>query len=158
MRQTARLRLAVYLAAAFIAAAPTSMAADEKGPSAPETTVPKSELPSTERPRRRDTYPFRGIIASIDPNERILRLEGRQTRRLIRVLETTRLEREGKPAMFAEFKPGERVTGTLRRNASGVEEALLIRAAMPARPEGGEPPPPPAKKADKPESGEPQEP
>jgi hypothetical protein len=156
MRQTARLRLAVYLAAAFTTAAMGSLAADEKGPTRPETTVPQSEL-TTERVRRRDTYPFRGIIATIDINARTLLLEGRQTRRLIRVLESTRFEKEGKPAMLGDLKPGERVAGTLRKNASGAEEALLIRG-LPAPLRNGEPPPAPAEEAPEPGRGQAGEP
>lgn len=144
MKQTARLRLAMYFAAAITAAFPGELVADEKGPG-PNPAIPASPTQAdrrdpglaTERPgetpprgTRRDTYPFRGIIATIDTTARTVLLEGKQTRRVIQVTDLTRFEKEGQRAEFSAIKAGDSIRGTLRKNASGVEEAVLIRVAM----------------------------
>jgi hypothetical protein len=130
MKETAGLRLALCLAAAVASAAMGSMAADDKGPekATPTTTFEPAESPA--KGNKRDTYPFRGVIASIDTTNRTVTLEGRQTRRVLRVTEVTRFEKEGKPLPFAELKKGEAVGGTLKRIAPGLEEAVLIRVGM----------------------------
>ncbi|MBX3744071.1 MAG: hypothetical protein KF833_02070 [Verrucomicrobiae bacterium] len=131
MKQTAGLlRLAVSIAAAIMAVSANGQGTSQTGPGKAATLTPTNSAAAVERPAtgtRRDTYPFRGTIARVDLEERTVILEGRQARRVIRVLETTRLEREGRPMTLETLKQGERVGGTLRRNAAGQEEATLVR-------------------------------
>lgn len=133
MKQTAGLRLALSLAAAITAVSAFGQGTREPGPGKAVSLSATNSAAAVERPAtgtRRDTYPFRGTVASVDVEERIVILEGRQARRVIRVLETTRLEREGRPMPLETLKKGERVGGTLRRNAAGQEEATLVRVVV----------------------------
>lgn len=139
MKQTARLRLAVSLAAAITAVHPGAWvaAAQDKGPD-PVPGTPATEqqtpapAPAPARGARRETYPFRGTIALLDATARTLTLEGRQTRRVIHVVDATRLERDGRRIPFEELKAGEAVTGTLRKTSAGAEEAVLLRIGVKA--------------------------
>lgn len=132
MTRTARLRLAVSLAAAIASAtALTRVSADDQGPTSAGTTTRTATSPAGESPGaapKRSTYPFRGVIATIDTTTRSIVLEGRQARRVIRLTETTRVEKLGRPAAFDDLKAGDAVRGTLRRTAQGHEEAVLVRA------------------------------
>ncbi len=141
MKHTARLRLALYFAAAITSVALGTMAADEPGPdkAAPVPSSKPAQAPPTGTSRRRDTYPFRGVVASIDAEARTVTLEGRQNRRVIHLTELTRLEKEGQPAQFADLKAGDRVGGTLRKTGDGREQAVLIRLGL-KRPAAGSTP------------------
>lgn len=130
MTNTARLRLAVSLAAAIASSAFAQKAADESGP-APARTVSSSqvgrEASAAPKASRRTSYPFRGVVASFEAETRTLKLEGKKSQRVIQLPEAVRLERDGEPAELEELKPGVTVRGTLRRNADGQEEAVLVR-------------------------------
>jgi hypothetical protein len=128
MKHTARMRLAIYCAAAITATAlgyPTGAA--QEGASPAPIPTPKAEVELPPRATRRETYPFRGVIASIDIQAKRLTLEGRQNRRVIQVTDSTRLEKHGQAVVLADLKVGEAVGGTLRKTAAGQEEAVLIR-------------------------------
>jgi len=91
-----------------------------------EATQPESkETPATSK--KRDTYPFRGKIASFDASALMLRLDGKTSKRVVHLTTQTRLTRSGQPALPEDLKPGEEVGGTLRKTPEGREEALLIR-------------------------------
>lgn len=91
-----------------------------------ETVAPESKEPSS-APKKRDTYPFRGKIASFDATALALRLDGKTSKRVVHLTAQTRLTRSGQPALPEDLKPGEEVGGTLRKTPEGREEALLIR-------------------------------
>lgn len=136
IRQTARARLAFAIAAAIATAAIPGWAAVESGPTSAVTTptATRSAASAPEesggKTRKRDTYPFRGVIGAVDAQARTLTLVGKQTRRIIQVTDATRLEKSGKAAVFEDLKTGERIGGTLKKNATGTEEALLIRVGQ----------------------------
>lgn len=82
---------------------------------------------------KRQTYPFRGKIATVDAATMTVTLEGRTTRRRILVNPDTRLMRDGNPTTLETLKPGETVGGTLRKTPEGQEIATLVRVG--ARPD-----------------------
>lgn len=142
MRHLVLCRLAALLAAAWTMAAPHPAVAAPEGPGSPGETIGSTPTPTSVRPAasdaaapndpasarpKRDTYPFRGIVASVDPSAMTLILEGKQAKRVIRVLPQTRIEKDGSPLPLEALKAGESVGGTLRRTPEGREEALLIR-------------------------------
>lgn len=135
IKTTACARLALFVAAAIATAAVGRLAAVEPGPETATTASTANGSPvataATEtgtKGKKRDTYPFRGVIGSVDAQARTLTLVGKQTRRVIQVTEVTRLEKSDKAkAVFDDLKAGERIGGTLKKGAEGVEEALLIR-------------------------------
>jgi len=98
----------------------------DKNP-APATTKATGSRNTANSTSKRDTYPFRGKIASFDAKTQALTLEGRTTRRVIHLNAQTRLVRQGQPARAEDLKTGEPVGGTLRKSPEGREEALLIR-------------------------------
>lgn len=130
MKPHTYLRRALSWAAALVTSA-TCLAA----PADPQTTDNASAPPrstsgdNTSRSTKRTTYPFRGVIGTFDADTRLLTLEGRQGKRVIRLTDLTRLERDGRPGVPADLKRGEKVGGTLKRNPQGEEEALLVRVA-----------------------------
>jgi hypothetical protein len=134
IKTTACARLALFVAAAIATAAVGRLAAVEPGPETAATAstanrpTPTPAAESGAKGKKRDTYPFRGVIGSVDIQARTLTLVGKQTRRVIQVTEATRLEKSDKgAAVFDDLKTGERIGGTLKKSAAGVEEALLIR-------------------------------
>lgn len=141
MTKTAILRLAFTLAAVITAAAVSSSAragADPKGPETAGNTTPTVTSPDSRptREKKRETYPFRGVVGAIDVSARTLTLEGKQTRRVIHFTETTRVEKHGKVGLFEDLKVGETVGGTLKKDPSGREEALLVRVGPKAETPG----------------------
>jgi hypothetical protein len=128
MKQTARMRLAIYCAAAITATVlGHSTAAAQEGASPAPIPTPKAEVELPPKGTRRDTYPFRGVIAAIDIQAKRLTLEGKQNRRVIHVTNSTRFEKQGQTVVLADLKVGEAIGGTLRKTAAGQEEALLVR-------------------------------
>lgn len=130
MNQKAMLTLAALLLAAFTQTTPLvpSATASDRGPSA---TLAQTEAPEPgAKSAKRQTYPFRGKVASVDTMARTVTLEGRTSRRVIAVTDDTRLTREGAVARLEEIKPGEAVGGTLRKSAEGREIATLIRVGL----------------------------
>jgi hypothetical protein len=160
MHQSAGLRLAMLLAAALTFAVSPGRAADAGKPdpaSNPATQAAAREegtrAAESETPppsRRRDTYPFRGVIAEVDAKAGKVELRGRQTRRVLLLTKTTRIEKGGAPALLEDLEPGERVGGTLRRNAQGAEELVLLRVAMAGSEEKPDPAPEAGAGADSP--------
>lgn len=142
MRKTACMRRALCLAAIITAVITGNViAADQKpgNPSgiAPSSSTPAPKLDTTTKGKKRETYPFRGVIASIDATSRTVTLAGKQTKRVIQVTDLTRFERQGQPVLFEQLKEGEAIGGTLKKSSSGQEEALLIRVNMRGEPGDG---------------------
>lgn len=149
MNQKAMHTMAALLLAAFTHTLPlplTAAAADRLPDPGPVLAVPAGNPPTdpgrvpmlaqAETPDpgtktgKRQTYPFRGKVASIDATARTVTLEGRTSRRVISVNDDTRLTRDGATARLEEIKPGEAVGGTLRKSAEGREIATLIRVGL----------------------------
>lgn len=138
-------RLVGLLAAAWTMAAPLVAWAAEEGPAlpggtpnaTPQTTVTTPAPSPNPRPKR-ETYPFRGTVGSVDPEGMTLVLEGRQNRRVVQLTKQTRIEKDGAPATVESVKSGDAVGGTLRKTADGKEEALLVRVGPKSEPPGSD--------------------
>ena len=128
MKSNAARWLAALVAAAACTIVLPSLQAEESGPARAESATPTATTPSVKSERaKRDTYPFRGVIASFDSEARLLKLEGREKSRAVHLTDRTRLNRDGQTVLLADLKPGETVGGALRRTADGREEAVMIR-------------------------------
>ena len=136
MRHTVLCRLATLLAAAWTIAVPLRAVAAQEGPGSPGTVgnpnpnpnppaAAPADTPAT-RPKR-DTYPFRGTVGSVDPAAMTLVLEGKQAKRIVQLTGQTRFEKDGAPVGVEVVKAGDHVGGTLRKTSEGREEALLVR-------------------------------
>jgi hypothetical protein len=75
------------------------------------------------------TYPFHGTLDSVDTKEKTVTLKGKEKNRVILFTSNTRVQKDGANAKIHELLPGERVSGSVRKNADGKEEALTIRTA-----------------------------
>ena len=75
------------------------------------------------------TYPFHGTLDSVDTKEKTVTVKGKQKNRVILYTARTRVQKDGANAKIQELVPGERVSGSVRKNAEGKEEALTIRTA-----------------------------
>jgi hypothetical protein len=72
-------------------------------------------------------YPFHGVIDSFEADGSSLSLKGKARTRQILVGKETRISRDGKNCPLTEAISGERVTGTVFRNAEGKEQARTVR-------------------------------
>jgi hypothetical protein len=76
---------------------------------------------------KRTTYPFYGTLESVDPKVKTITLRGKKKNRVILCTSESRIFRNGAAASLTDSVPGERVSGSIRKNAEGKEEALTIR-------------------------------
>lgn len=139
MNKTIPCWLATLAVTAAVLGSPLRSGAAESGPDKGITTPTETTTPARPNPgnrtTKRDTYPFRGKVASFDATTQSLKLEGKTSQRTVHVTPLTRLTKHGHPALVEDLKPGEVVGGTLRKNAEGHEEALLIRIGPKSGPE-----------------------
>jgi len=96
----------------------------------------ESESKTSKEPKesKRNSYPFHGTLSAIDSSGTTLTLEGKKKPRVIAVTAETRIFRDGAKAKLKDGVAGERVTGTVRRNTAGQEEAITIRFAAKTAP------------------------
>ena len=73
------------------------------------------------------SYPFHGTLDSADPAGNVIILRGKARNRVILVTSRTRIFRDSNYAELTDAVPGERVTGSVRKNHEGKEEALTVR-------------------------------
>jgi hypothetical protein len=91
-----------------------------------EQSNPKNERKSEAKPRAA-TYPFYGTLDSVDSKQKTITLRGKKKNRVIIVTEDTRVQKSGAAATIQDGTPGERVSGSVRKNAAGQEEAVTVR-------------------------------
>jgi hypothetical protein len=68
---------------------------------------------------KRNSYPFSGELESRDA--RSITLKGKKKPRVLLLTSETRIMRNGVKARWEDAKPGERVSGSTRKNAEGRE-------------------------------------
>lgn len=76
---------------------------------------------------KRATYPFYGTLDSVDAAEKVITLRGKKKNRTIRLTAETRIQKNGAEAKLTDAAAGERVSGSVRKNADGLEEAVSVR-------------------------------
>src|SRR5688572_12185080 len=64
------------------------------------------------------TYPFYGTLDSVDPKEKTITLRGKKRNRVIVFTSETRVQKDGAYAKIEELVAGERVSGSVRKNAA----------------------------------------
>jgi hypothetical protein len=75
------------------------------------------------------TYPFYGTLDSADVKEKPVTLRGKKKTRVILFTSETRVQKDGTYAKIEDLVSGERVSGSVRKNVQGKEEAVTIRSA-----------------------------
>jgi hypothetical protein len=95
--------------------------------------VPKKAERKSEATSKQSSYPFYGTLDSVDAKEKTISLRGKKKNRVILCTSESRFFKNGAAATLADCVPGERVSGSVRKNADGKEEALTVRfGAKPA--------------------------
>ncbi len=89
-----------------------------------ESVEPRAEAKNNAR-----TYPFYGTLDSVNAKEQTVTLRGKKKNRVILYTSKTRVQKDGVYVKIEELVPGERVSGSVRKNADGKEEAVTIRSA-----------------------------
>jgi|688.fasta_scaffold537276_1 hypothetical protein len=90
----------------------------------PPAEVPKK--PAKKKPAS-NTLPFRGKVESVDAQAMTITLAGKEKQRVFHVTSKTRLEKDGKPATFADIKAGEEARGSYSKGKDGDN---LVRAVF----------------------------
>ena len=124
------LRLIIPLLWMALTTARADVTKGEFGANASQPGAVESKAESaTESPKqaKRNSYPFHGTLASVDSTGKSLSLAGKQKPRVILITSNTRFFRNGAKAKLSDAVAGERVTGTVRKNPDGQEEAITVR-------------------------------
>ena len=98
-------------------------ARENEGKGVERKTERKNETGETTT--KRATYPFYGTLESVDSKEKTVTLRGKKKNRVIVFTSETRIQKDG--LSIQQAAPGERVSGLVRKNAEGKEEAVSIR-------------------------------
>ena len=113
-------------AALATATAGADVTKGEFGAAKPDETPKKTERKS-EPGNKAPTYPFYGTLDAVDAKEKSITLRGKKKNRVILFTSETRFSKDGASASLTDGVPGERVSGSVRKNAFGKEEAVTIR-------------------------------
>jgi hypothetical protein len=73
---------------------------------------------------KRTTYPYSGELQSHDSGS--ITLKGKKKPRVLLITPATRVLRNGSRTRLAQAAPGERVSGSVRKNVEGLEEAITV--------------------------------
>jgi len=98
------------------------------GATRPATTPRASSKPKKEKKESSSTYPYSGFVDTVDPSGKFIVLKGKSKSRQILVNSKTKIYQNDSASSLTEITPGARVTGAVRKNDSGQEEALSVRA------------------------------
>ena len=83
----------------------------------------KAKAAKTKSTKKRDTYPYSGIIGSIKDNVITLKLKTKE--RVITVADDAKITRNGKAAKLADIKAGVYVSGSVKK-VDGKEVAVSV--------------------------------
>lgn len=119
----AALFLVVALGAGQVGSDVTKWDFPAAAPRAEGTTRSAKSTTKKDKPKG---YPFSGTLDSTDSKAGTITLKGKRKNRVIRVTPDTRLEKNGAKATLKDGTPGEKVSGSVRKNGDAVEEAMTI--------------------------------
>lgn len=91
-------------------------------PSASGASVKRKETSKTGA----KSYPYSGTLESVDANGKFITLKGKSKSRQIIVNADTRYTKNDRASTLNEGTPGTRVTGSVKKNDSGQEEAMTV--------------------------------
>lgn len=122
------------VAMAFLAT--VSVVSTQAADAGSAVAVASKDSSDTARPRR-DWYPFRGEVASVDAVQKTLSLRRQQGVRVVRLEGASALTRAGGNIAAGDIRIGEYAHGKLRKNEQGLEE--VVAAAFEPEPPAREP-------------------
>lgn len=120
MKRLIKCLLVTSLVAGALAGAPVLRAADAAAKTdkqAPETAQDSAEKTKA----KRDSYPFSGYVSSVDKQAMTISLKKKEGERVLKVDSKSKLELNGKPALFGSVQVGDYAHGTLHKDAAGKE-------------------------------------
>jgi hypothetical protein len=91
--------------------------------SAADAKKTEAKEKSSKTRKKRDTYPYSGVIGSIEGNRITLKLKTKG--RVITVADDAKITRDGKPAKLADIKAGVYVSGQVKK-IDGKEVAVSV--------------------------------
>ena len=94
---------------------------------APSSAPEKAVVTPSPRP-----YPFRGTISRVDVSARTVTLASRTTPRVLRLEESSILEKDGKAATLGDIQAGDYLRGQIRKNTERQE--TIVKAVAGPRP------------------------
>ena len=105
------------LTAAMVFAGPATQAAE----SAKDKSVqpPKSE-------GKQKQMPFRGKVSAVDKTAKSVTLEGKEKSRTFQITSTTKITKDGKPAVMDDVLVGQIVGGLAKETAAGKLEVVTL--------------------------------
>ena len=118
------------IAAALIAAPAVSRAGDS-------TNAPAAQAPATKKPH---PLPYRGKVAAVDANAMTFTI-GTRT---FDIASTTKITKDGKPAVFSDITVGEYVTGSYKKGGDGKLTASSVKIGAPKKKDAAAAPATPA--------------
>lgn len=113
-------------AACLVSVATADVTKGNFGAAKPDQSQPKLER-KAETKTKRTSYPFYGTLDSVNPAEKTITLKGKSKNRIILFTSQTRVHKGNSKAKIQDGLPGERVSGSVQKNAEGKEEAITIR-------------------------------
>ncbi|MFM8470030.1 MAG: hypothetical protein ACKODH_08675 [Limisphaerales bacterium] len=126
MKSLFRTLVITSLAAAVMLGAPaTSLAAEkEKGKEKAD------EKGKGDEKKKAGVVPFNGKAAAVDKAAKTIKLSGEKAR-VVQITDTTKVQKDGKPASLDELKEGEDVSGAYKWSADGKMEATVLNIGKP---------------------------
>ncbi len=113
--------IACILGAALLVGGSVALAADNG------TGTASSSSATAKRAKQ---MPFRGKITAVDAAAKTLTLSGKQKPRILRLTATTRIQRDGKPALIEDLRAGEQVGGLAKATDAGEWEIVTLNVGQ----------------------------
>ena len=88
--------------------------------------LPRSIKSRKETTGASKSYPFSGTVESVDPKGQFIILKGKSKTRRILVNSKTKFLKADHPAILADALSGQHVSGAVRKNEAGQEEAITV--------------------------------
>ena len=105
------------LTAAMVFTGPATQAAE--GAKDKPAEAPKSE-------RKLKQMPFRGKVSAVDKTAKSVTLEGKEKSRTFQITSTTKITKDGKPAVISDVIVGQTAGGLAKETAPGKWEAVTL--------------------------------
>lgn len=99
----------------------SSLPAADSAAKAPDKAASQAKDTTEKGKTKRDWYPFRGIVASVDKQAKTVSLSKKEGERVLKLDAKSTLEINGKPAVLGSVKVGDYAHGTLVKDSAGNE-------------------------------------
>ena len=147
-------RFAALVAALSLLPAAFAQDAAKPADASPAPKAPKAAKAEKSKPaddgvaKAGKTYPFHGIVISVDKKAMTFTVEGKDKPRVIGLGSRSLLEKDGKPATLSLVAAGDHVQGRVEKSG---EDEVVVKATIGSKPaaKAGDDEPKPKKKAKK---------